>query len=221
MEEPLTGIQNALSGMVAGTCIATEAERMKKLLFRTTRGMAASYFNQFEQDGQQKCVYLVIFNDNPNDRIRVTKVCESFLGTRIEVPQITGIGRMISETEKSIVDSEAMLRISRRQLKEYLYSLNYTVPNAVEAKSISSLEVHKWLVVKEKAIYTALNQMRVRQSTFIGFLWAPFDLQGDIARKLNDYQTTEFKAYRNDGDNELSTLNPPTYFKTNDVTFPF
>lgn len=39
------------TAMVAGTCIATEAERMKKLLFRVTRGMAASYFNQFEQEG--------------------------------------------------------------------------------------------------------------------------------------------------------------------------
>jgi len=39
------------TGMVAGTCIATEAERMKKLLFRVTRGMAASYFRQYEQEG--------------------------------------------------------------------------------------------------------------------------------------------------------------------------
>jgi len=46
--EPLIGAGGGMAAMVAGTCIATEAERMKKLLFRVTRGMAASYFCQFD-----------------------------------------------------------------------------------------------------------------------------------------------------------------------------
>lgn len=211
------------TAMVAGTCIATEAERMKKLLFRVTRGMAASYFNQFEQEGVQRCAYLVIFNNNPQDKLRVQKVCDSFNGTKIEVPELGAMQEQINETKKSIVDSESMLLQSKRGVKAYLHSLNYTVPNPDTANAISALEVHKWLVVKEKAIYMCLNQMRDRQGTFIGFMWAPFEDQGDIHRCLTDFQTTTFMAYCNDNNNEIggTVLNPPTYFKANDVTIPF
>merc|ERR1712166_1354685 len=223
--EPLIAGEGAMGGtaMVAGTCIATEAERMKKLLFRVTRGMAASYFNQFEQEGVQRCAYLVIFNNNPQDKLRVQKVCDSFNGTKIEVPELGAMQEQINETKKSIVDSESMLLQSKRGVKAYLHSLNYTVPNPDTANAISALEVHKWLVVKEKAIYMCLNQMRDRQGTFIGFMWAPFEDQGDIHRCLTDFQTTTFMAYCNDNNNEIggTVLNPPTYFKANDVTVPF
>lgn len=46
--EPLMeGLANSLSGIVAGTIHEAEAERMKKLLFRVTRGMAVTYFEPF------------------------------------------------------------------------------------------------------------------------------------------------------------------------------
>lgn len=117
--------------------------------------------------------------------MRVTKVCESFMGMRIEVPQLNELQPVISETERSISDSERMLKISRRQLKEYLYSLNYTKDK--QEKEVSTLEVQKWLVAKEKSIYCALNMMKSRKATYIGFLWAPFDQQSYIAEGLKNY----------------------------------
>lgn len=144
------------------------------------------------------------------------------MGTKIEVPEIGAMKEQINETKKSIADSQKMLTESKKGVKAYLHGLNYTVPNPEVMKTISALEVHKWLVVKEKAIFVCLNQMRVRQGTFIGFFWAPFEDQGEIARGLEDFQTTEFKAYRNEGEEDIgNTLNPPTYFKSNEVTAPF
>jgi len=125
---------------------------------------------------------------------------------------------MISETQRSILDSERMLKISRRQLKEYLYSLNYTKDKS--EKEVSTLEVHKWLVAKEKAIYNALNMMKSRKATYIGFLWAPYEMQTMINEGLRNFQTTEFSCYRNNPD-EPHQLNPPTFFKLNDVTWFF
>jgi hypothetical protein len=68
---------------------------------------------------------MVIFNDTPSARTRVTKVCESFMGQRFDVPALAELPKMIVETEKNIRDSADMLRISKRQLKEYLYTINY------------------------------------------------------------------------------------------------
>jgi len=82
----MDGLANSVSGMVAGTILESEGDRMRKLLFRVTRGMAVTYFESYVQDGVNKCCYIVIFNNTPQDRMRVTKVCESFIGMRIEVP---------------------------------------------------------------------------------------------------------------------------------------
>lgn len=195
----MEGLADSLSGMVAGTILESEASRMKKLLFRVTRGLAVTYFEPFLQDGVQKCVYLVIYNsNNQNDKQRVIKVCESFMGLRIDVPQLSELPPVINETKRSIDDSERMLKISKRQLKDYLFSLNYS-KDKVE-KEVSALEVQKWLVAKEKAIYNALNMMKARKATYIGFLWAPYEMQTKISEGLQEFQTTEFNCYRNDPD---------------------
>jgi hypothetical protein len=98
---------------------------MKKLLFRSTQGKAVTYFREFKQGDVLKAAYMVIFNDTPSARTRVTKVCESFMGQRFDVPALAELPKMIVETEKNIRDSADMLRISKRQLKEYLYTINY------------------------------------------------------------------------------------------------
>lgn len=56
-EAPLLGeIQ-----FISGTIKAEEQERLKKLIFRSTRGKALTFFNDFEQLGVIKTVYMVVF----------------------------------------------------------------------------------------------------------------------------------------------------------------
>jgi len=38
------------------------------------------------QDGVQKVVYMVVFQDGPMIRDRIQKVCDSFMGSRFEIP---------------------------------------------------------------------------------------------------------------------------------------
>ena len=38
---------------------------------------------------------------------------------------------------------------------------------------ISTLEIYKWFVAKEKAIYNAMNQLKLHKGTFIGYMWIP------------------------------------------------
>lgn len=47
---------------VSGTIFEKEKERMKRMLFRATRGMALTHFHDFEQHGEQKSAYLVMFS---------------------------------------------------------------------------------------------------------------------------------------------------------------
>jgi hypothetical protein len=192
---------------------------MKKLLFRRTQGKAVTYFREFKQGDVLKAAYMVIFNDTPSARNAVTKVCESFMGQRFDVPALAELPKMIVETEKNIRDSADMLRISKRQLKDYLYTINYNkdrqrVDEMIKQnqKEVCTLEIFKFMVAKEKAIYNALNMMQARNQSYIGFIWAPYELQGEISSALSQFHTTNFNMYRDDPD-QPHALNPPTYFK--------
>lgn len=63
-------VQSSLQ-FIAGTVRHEEMERMKKMLFRITRGKALTHFKDFEQDGISKVAYLVVFSAAGGNRDRV------------------------------------------------------------------------------------------------------------------------------------------------------
>lgn len=79
----------------------------------------------------------------------------------------------------------------------------------------STLEIYKWFVAKEKAIYNALNQFKLHGQTFIGFMWIPAEKEAAVSHALKDFGTTEFSKWRNPGSGPGPT--PPTGFKTNEM----
>ena len=56
----------------------------------------------------------------------------------------------------------------------------------------STLEIMMMFVAKEKAIYTALNMMKSREKTYIGFIWVPVALSEALRQELTVFATTEF-----------------------------
>jgi vacuolar-type H+-ATPase subunit I/STV1 len=42
------------------------------------------------------------------------------------------------------------------------------------------MEVYKWFVAKEKAIYNAMNNMRQGNSLFIGYFWCPTASENEL-----------------------------------------
>jgi hypothetical protein len=71
---------------------------MKKMLFRATRGQALTHFFDFEQDGQLKSCYLVVFQQMAGQSDRVQKICDSFLGQRFEVPDLSELLNVADNT---------------------------------------------------------------------------------------------------------------------------
>ena len=62
---------------------------MERMLFRITRGKALTHFSaDFEQDKVQKVVYMVVYQDGAVIRDRVQKICDSFMGSRFEIPNL-------------------------------------------------------------------------------------------------------------------------------------
>ncbi len=77
--------ENVFITHVAGTIDPNERERLKKLLFRATRGKALTYFSDFTVKNQQgsvvpKTVYIVVFQEGRQMRERIVRICDSFMG---------------------------------------------------------------------------------------------------------------------------------------------
>ena len=72
---------------VAGTIEVDERPRLKKLLFRATRGKALTFFEDFELPTKDasgrhktKAVYIVVFQEGRQIRDRIVRICDSFMG---------------------------------------------------------------------------------------------------------------------------------------------
>lgn len=108
------------------------------------------------------------------------------------------------------------MQTSRIQLKDYLTQINLiSSERRPQDGSTSTIEVYKWFVAKEKAIYNALNYMRQGNSIFIGYFWCPTNAENDLRHKLRDFNTTEIRRYEN------HTIKKPTFIKTNEFTNTF
>lgn len=217
--QPLLNDAGVNISFVAGTIKdGDEPIRMQRMLFRITRGKALTHFSEpFVQDKQQKVVYMVVFQDGQMIRDRVTKICDSFMGSRFEIP---GLGdqlfQELGQVRTQIMDDRELLKETKRQVQEYLRSIN---GNCDETTVPSQLEVFHNHVVKEKAIYTIINQLQKREANYIGFLWAPVALEDLIRPKLQEFQTVEFQSWRGDPSKPHDIM-PPTFFKTNDWIAP-
>jgi V-type H+-transporting ATPase subunit a len=185
------------------------------MLFRITRGKALTHFSApFTQDKTQKVVYMVVYQDGQMIRDRVQKICDSFMGSRFEIGSLgDNLFSELSDVRSKIEGDRELLKTSKTTLREYLISIN----GNCDDKLPSTLETYQNFVAKEKSIYNVMNMMKLRQNTYIGFIWAPVEIEPTIKHELAEYQTTEFQSWRSDYEAEHA-IQPPSYFKTNDVT---
>lgn len=216
---------------IAGTIDTDEKERLKKLLFRATRGKALTYFNDFEVSNplekrshtkkvQQKSVYIVVFQEGRMIRERIVRIIDSFMGQRFDLPPLASIKAKIDEVRRNITDSKNLTDTSRSYLKNYLQQVNMInnpdkdISGAGD-DNVSALEVYKWFVTKEKAIYTTLNYFKQGKATYIGYFWSPTAMEHRIRSALVTFPSTDLKRVEN------TTIKPPTYIKSNEFTETF
>ena len=123
------GNANSVS-TVAGICSTEEVVRLRRLVFRASRGQAFVYIEEVEQaNGEQplpvdqlvrKSVYLILFFGSRLES-RLTKICDSFTSERFDLPA-TGeeIGEKVREVRAQINDSRLLLSTTRRSLRDQL-----------------------------------------------------------------------------------------------------
>ncbi len=209
-------------GHIAGTIAKEEEYRFKKLIFRATRGNALTYFDDFDQpikdyygNGTQKSVYVVIFQEGSSVREKIIKICDSFLGERFDIPT-GGIQDKISEINHKINDTQNVIGATHDEVRNYLMKIN-----RMENTSTSVIQLYKWFVIKEKALYENLNKLKMGSRLLVGLFWCPTSqtryVSDEIQRIKQDRNISGPQMWKREGHG----ITPPTYVKTNEFTSVF
>lgn len=99
---------------IAGIVNKEEVPRLRRLVFRASRGQAFVYIEDVEEQeefaavpGQPaKSVYIIMFYGNQMEN-RVAKICDSFTSERFEIPDNGDeITQKIQQVKSSIVESK-------------------------------------------------------------------------------------------------------------------
>ncbi len=100
---------------IAGVIDQAEIQRLRRLIFRATKGKSYVFIEEYEPTDNQvskarRSVYIIMFWEGANLRDRITKICDSFSGERFDVPQTpTEIFQKLESVETAIVDARSVL----------------------------------------------------------------------------------------------------------------
>lgn len=119
------GGESSLSS-VAGVVAQEEVARLRRLVFRATKGKSYMHIESYtvdESDDEEdekpevKAVYIIMFLDGQQIRDRLKKICESFHGERFDIPsEQADFATALKGIEKSINDSQDVVDRSRANL---------------------------------------------------------------------------------------------------------
>lgn len=147
---------------IAGVVDGSEIDRLRRLIFRSTKGKSYVYTKEYIQDdigrSRTKQVYIIVFWDGDHIRDRIQKICDSFSGQRYDLPPENRISHKINEIEKSIQDASQVCMRTVESLREQLMIFDRATGD--DGKYTSTIYIYKMFLAKEKALYKTLNMMK-------------------------------------------------------------
>ena len=94
---------------MAGVVEQTEIDRLRRLIFRSTKGKSYMYIQEYHDDEEtnqkKRSVYIIVFWDGNHIRDRIQKICDSFSGQRYDLPELKDINSQIQKIQSSITDA--------------------------------------------------------------------------------------------------------------------
>lgn len=85
---------------VAGVLEKPQIERLRRLIFRTTKGKSFLFVQDYKNDEQigdkpPRVVYIIMYWAGASIREKILRICDSFDGQRFELPHPEGVDRQI------------------------------------------------------------------------------------------------------------------------------
>lgn len=113
-------------------------------------------------------------------RDKISKLCDSFMGERFEIPA----GRFedkLTDVKNKIKETIEVMTCTQEEVKKYLVGIN-----TIEGDDVSALIIQRWFILKEKALYETLNTLRFGDKLLVGLFWTPISKKHYLEQSLQD-----------------------------------
>lgn len=153
---------------VAGVIDKADVERLRRLIFRATKGKSFVFTQDYLNDEQiqhsrPRAVYIVMYWAGATIREKIFRICDSFDGNRFELPHHSAVDKQIQRMGSSVIDARNVLVQTRNSLKDQLNHFNNNTNNngGIEGSRdrISTIFIYQMFLAKEKALYETMNKL--------------------------------------------------------------
>jgi V-type H+-transporting ATPase subunit a len=149
---------------LAGIINRGEAQRMKRIIFRASRGNALVHtipveksIREYSGDETLKDVYIITFQEGETLRAKLTRVWESFNTDSFQLPT-GGYHEKLQDVQNKIKETKKLISTTTNEMKLYLSKVWKLDDRILAALGVSRLSLYKILAEYDRAIYTNLNK---------------------------------------------------------------
>lgn len=209
---------------IAGVVKAEDEIKMKRMIFRISRGRATPTFFDLEirtsanKEKIIKKIFTIFFPGGPENILlqKLIKVCDIYNASRFSIPRYDQIKSEIVQLQNDINEKEGYLKQAKTLIDDFLKE---KIGAALDNKA-AKYDLYKQFIRKQKYIYINLNKCVLTDNFVDGEIWVTEENFPKVQEEINKL-SADLSMSANFSDIHLSNLTPPTHIKTNDLTWAF
>ena len=211
---------------IAGVIRAEDDMKMKRMIFRTSKGRAIPTFfdltieNRTLKTKTEKKIFTIFYQGGSENVLqrKLLSVCDLFGASRFTIPKREDIPNEINALQKEICDKKDFLKSAEVTIRDF-------IKDKIGSEGVpAKYEMYRLFFLEQKLIFTNLNKCKLRGNFIDGEVWIPQEKFQEVQNqllKITESDNSKLTAILTDFDAVTDKAQPPTYFKLNDFTAPF
>ena len=210
---------------ISGIIRAEDDMRMKRMIFRASRGRALpTFFDLTMEDSKtqtkiEKKIFNIFIQGGTENILanKIIQICDLFGASRFTIPKREDLAAAMNNVQQEIYDKRNYLKTVETSIKDLFKD------KIGENNMPGRYDMYKLYFLQEKLLFANLNKCKLRGNFIDGEVWIPeekYQLVQDSLLKITSKDPNKLTAVLSDFD-EGEKVNPPTYIKLNDFTYPF
>ena len=210
---------------ISGIIRAEDDMRMKRMIFRASRGRALPTFFDLTVEDKlthqkiEKKIFTIFVQGGAQNFLanKIIQICDIFGASRFTIPKREDLQNEINNIQQEIYEKKEYLKTVETSIKEFFKD------KIGENELPGKYDMYKLYFLQEKLLFSNLNKCKLHKDLLDGEVWIPeekLELVQEAINKISSKNPNKLTAVLSDFD-ELESIKPPTYLKVNDFTMPF
>ena len=210
---------------ISGIIKAEDDMRMKRMIFRASRGRALPTFfdltveDKLTKQKIEKKIFTIFVQGGAQNFLakKIIQICDIFGASRFTIPKREDLQNEINSVQQEIYEKKEYLKTVETSIKDFFKD------KIGENEFPGKYDMYKLYFLQEKLLFTNLNKCKLHKDLLDGEVWIPeekLNLVQEALNKISSRNPNKLTAVISDFD-EIENSNPPSYLKVNDFTMPF